>query len=124
MSSNTLGRNQTGNVTQDIVTTLRRAQWQSMNGHEDTEWGVHFETNQFVLFKAPTYSALDPDNVVTSLPNDIDLTNISLNGAGVNVIFNSDFGASDEYGSLKIDHTSSDKEQTVTVNAAGMIDWN
>ncbi len=124
LSSNTLGRNQTGNVTQDSVTTLRRAQWQSMNGHEDTEWGVHFETDLFVLFKGPTYSALDPDNVVTDLPNDIDIISISLNGGGDEVIFNSDFGATDEYGSFIVDHTSSDKQQTVTVNEAGMIDWN
>jgi prepilin-type N-terminal cleavage/methylation domain-containing protein len=124
LSSNTLGRNQTGNVTQDVVTTLRRAQWQSMNGHEDIEWGVHFETDLFVLFKAPTYSVSDPDNVLTNLPNDVEITSITLTGGGSDVIFIDKFGSTIEDGSIVIENINSNELRTVTVNAAGMIDWN
>lgn len=122
--STTIGRNQTENVTQDIVSTLRRAQWQSMNGHEDSQWGVHFESDAFTLFKGTTYSSGAADNVVTNLPNDITISTVTLNGGGVDVVFETEFGDTTDYGSIVIDQDTSLETRTVTINTVGMIDAN
>ena len=124
LMTNTLGRNQVGNVMTDTVSTLRRAQWQSMNGHEDDVWGVHFETDSMTLFRGSTYSFGASDNVVTDLPNDIEYSSISLNGGGDDVLFDDSFGSTTAFGTLTIEDTNSDESRSVTVNAVGMIDWN
>ena len=122
--SSTLGRNQTENVTKDLVSNLRRAQWQTMNGHENVVWSVHVESDRFVLFQGTSYVDGAPTNLETNLPNDIGITTVTLNGGGVNVLFDSDYGESTTHGSIVIDNQHSEETRTVTINAVGMIDAN
>ena len=122
--STTIGRNQTENVAQDIVSTLRRSQWQSMNGHDDEVWGVHFESDAFTLFQGATYSVSHPENVVTDLPNDITISTVTINGGGTDIVFTSDFGDTDDYGSVLVEQGHSEEERTIVVNAVGMVDVN
>lgn len=105
----------------EITNTLKRARLNTMTGREDVQWGVHFESDQYVLFKGTTYSSSDPDNEVHELLQSLDVTNISLNGGGADVVFNN-VGSTDQYGSLQVESDASSNTVSVTINSAGTID--
>ncbi len=108
----------------DVVGTLRRAQWQTMNGNEDDQFGVYLEPNAYTLFKGAVYNNLDPENVVQDLPNNFEITNISLNGGGTTVLFTSPFGETTHYGQFSLKDVYSTDEIIITINRLGMIDAN
>ena len=121
-AGSTLTRNSLRNTTTEIVDTLRRAQWQTMNGFQDTVYGVHFESGQFVLYQGAVYSAGAATNVVTSVQTPVSISAISLNGGGSDVLFSDPHGETAQYGSVTITDATTETSQTVTINAFGMVD--
>ncbi|MDP2631986.1 MAG: type II secretion system protein [Candidatus Uhrbacteria bacterium] len=117
------GRNELLAVTTDAVDTLRRAQWHTMLGNEDSVWGVHFETQKFVLFKGGTYSAVDPSNIETDIAGVLSISSMSLNGGGSEVIFTEPMGETLTDGTVTFENSNTGESATVTVNEVGMIDF-
>lgn len=100
----------------------RRAQWQTMSGEDHSAWSVHFDTQQFVLFKGVSYNALDPDNLVTSVESPLTISSISLNGGGNDVLFDHVFGNSSTYGFISFTNAVTGETLTMNINQIGSVD--
>ena len=119
--SSFLTRNASATITWDVTDALRRARVQAMSGRFDTDWGVHFEADSYVLFQGSTYSASEPSNEDFELPAGYSIDSISLNGGGSNIIFNQVDGDTEEYGSVTVVSTEGGNSKVISVNAAGTI---
>lgn len=72
--------------TQKVQTILVDARAQTLLSKEDTNYGVHFESNKVILFKGNTYSAVDPDNEELILSSRVSLTT-NIVGGGSDIIY-------------------------------------
>jgi len=101
---------------------LAEARSKTLSSEDDSQYGVHFETNEMTFFKGASYSASDPDNDTVVLPRGIEMSAISLNGGGVDVLFERLTGKTDQYGTITfriISDTS--KTRTITILNSGSI---
>src|SRR4030066_1832624 len=74
-----LPKAQAAGVSSDIFSQLRDAQNKAMNtdiggGTAADDWGIHFESGQYVLFKGNVFDPTDPANFVVDTPTNISLT--------------------------------------------------
>lgn len=119
-----LSRNELRESALQTVDQLRRAQYQTMSGYLDSQWGVHFSATGFVFFKGSSYNAADPDNEPFDFAANVRFTSIGLNGSAVDVVFNRVRGDTAQYGSLVLTDSTANETKTVTVSEVGLIDSN
>jgi type II secretory pathway pseudopilin PulG len=122
-----------GRYADEGVDALREAQAATMSGKNNARYGVHFEGTKFVFFQGATYSGADPNNVEHALTGNVTITAVSLSPGGActlpagtgncDVHFASRKGTPTETGSVTFTGAGGQVE-TVTVNAAGLIDAN
>ena len=106
-----------------IVDVLNLARQRTIASLGASNYGVHFETNQFVLFKGTVYNASDPNNIFYSLPAALEIADVSLAGGGSEVVFDRITGKTAQSGSLKarlVNDTS--KYKTIEILASGRAD--
>ncbi len=116
--------------TEKIIQTLRLAQMRSITRVKDSSWGVYFDEDsggtddKFVLFQGSDYATRDSSyDIVSELPNIISLSNISLNGAGDDIVFDELTGETSNYGSLQISDNLGNS-YTISSNSKGVIEVN
>ena len=113
-------RSQLSNFPLQAIDSLRRAEARATSGSGNSDHGVHFESGQFVLFEGSTYSAVDPDNQVVSLPANMTISAISLTGGGADVIFEKPTGETATDGTITFEYTPDGTSITVSVNELGL----
>ncbi len=111
-----------------LTQTLHQAQWQAMagkslDGENPASFGVHFESDRYVLFSGETYNPGAEDNLVTQLPAGIGL-DFSLPSA--DLLFEAKTGLPrqlEDFGPGEITLTDSQGASlTLTINRLGVID--
>lgn len=108
-------------TSQNILSTLRLAQSKTLASENETKYGVHFETAKYVLFSGPTYSSSATDNKVYNL-TDSQISTISLNGGGSEVIFDRIRGTTSNYGTVVIRLTTDVAQtKTININSSGQV---
>lgn len=123
-----------GRVSADITSILREAQDKAINtdaqGDAATdEFGVHFETDKFILFKGINFVSGDQDNFVVNVGKSLQLTpNLtcpSPPGNCNNIVFQKISGEVASYdqsnNSVCINDTATNKSTLISVNAVGVI---
>lgn len=118
--------------TAEAVDALREAQAGVMSGKFNARYGVHFEATKVVFFQGATYSGADPNNVVHAFTGDTTVTAVTLSPGGActlpagtgncDVHFASRKGVPTESGTVTFTGAGG-QTRTVTVNAAGMTEW-
>ncbi len=101
---------------------LAKARTRTLASVGATRHGVHFETSRMVLFRGATYNALDPANEVADLPNGVEIFSITLNGGGVDVVFDRLTGGTNSFGTVTL-RSSADPEKTkvLTILKTGSV---
>lgn len=117
-----VGENHLNTAVVDVVSMLRRAQWQTMNGSSDEVWGVHFESDSYTLFMGDSYVPGGAGNLVTEFESTIFISSITITGGGDDVIFSRPMGETSTDGTIIIESGEIGESTTVSVNAAGMVD--
>ena len=104
------------------VSLLLEARSKTLSSQEESQYGVHFESDKIVLFKGAAYSSSDPLNEETVLPLPIETASISLNGGGSDVIFKRLTGETDQYGTVTF-RLKSDTSRTriLIILATGVV---
>ena len=106
-----------------IVDVLNLARQRTIASLGSSEYGVHFEASQFVLFKGAAYSAPDPDNIFYALPDTLEIADVSLVGGGSEVVFDRITGKTAQSGSLKARLVSDiGKFKTINILSSGRAD--
>ena len=97
------------NAVENVVSALNKARTQTLSSLESSEYGVHFESDQIVIFKGKVYSAVDPDNESVEITSPATISNVTLGGVS---------GSEGELYFARLSGVP-DKSGTVTVSIAG-----
>jgi prepilin-type N-terminal cleavage/methylation domain-containing protein len=104
---------------QQIISILQMARSQTVASLDESVYGVHFETNKYVLFKGATYNPASTDNKEYTL-NSSEIYEINLSGGGGEVVFDRIKGSTSESGNVKIRLTTDNsKTKTIVVTSMG-----
>lgn len=101
----------------EIVQTLRLAQAKAITGENDENFGVHFESQKFVLFKGSIYQSADSANEVTEIPKTLNV----FTSFGQNIIFSRIKGETSPGGTVTI-RSDINESKTIQINVKGNID--
>lgn len=104
----------------EMVNTIRFAQTNASNGKGASDWGVHFEMQEVVIFKGETYDPENASNERYIFPDSIRLSSILLADGGHEMIFNRGSGETEEYGTITL--TNGSTNGIITINEKGVID--
>ncbi len=107
---------------EEIRSVIERAQSLTLSSKGDTSYGVHFDTNQVVLYQGSTYSSSDSNNVVTPLNSKVTISSIILTGGGSEVLFDRLTGATSNTGTTTVSQVSdSTKKVQIVIAATGSV---
>jgi len=110
------------NSTQEIINTLRLAQNKTLASEKESNYGVHFETEKFVLFKGTSYNPSAANNEIHNLPKNVEIYEISLAGGGAEVVFERLTGETNQSGKVSLRLKSDfSKTRTVGIESSGKI---
>lgn len=110
------------NSTQEIINTLRLAQNKTLASEKESNYGVHFETEKFVLFKGTSYNPSAANNETHNLPKNVEIYEISLAGGGAEVVFERLTGETNQSGKVSLRLKSDfSKTRTVGIESSGKI---
>lgn len=121
---NTFRENQSlKNSVNETVSLINQARSKTLSSQDFSQFGVHFESSRAVLFRGTTFTELNPDNVVFALPSSIEISSISLNGGGANLIFQKLTGKTGEFGTIvfRVKNDAA-KIKTIDIKNTGIID--
>ncbi len=109
-------------ATQEIIHALRLAQNKTLASEGDSNFGVYFEANKFVVFKGLTYSASSPNNEVHNLDSSLSISSVNFGGAVAYVVFERLTGTTANYGSLVVRQASdASQNKTIYIDQSGII---
>lgn len=107
-------------TTNQIMAALQLAHTRTLSSENDTQHGVHFETDQYVVFKGTTYNPDDSDNEVHTLPSQVELYDINVGGD--DVVFDRIEGTTGNAGSVSIRTTNDPvNSQTISILSSGQV---
>ncbi|MHA2055695.1 MAG: pilus assembly FimT family protein [Candidatus Hodarchaeales archaeon] len=117
--ANFLSRNHLKNKTNEIVSSLRVAQINSISGKEDSQWGVYVDSNSIIMFMGSFYvspgtsqdQTYDVQGRVSISPDPVEVVFDKLNGnpnSTVTITVSNNIGGSN----------------TISVNEVGVVDVN
>ena len=109
-------------VSNQIIATLQLARNRTLASVNDTQYGVHFESNQFTLFVGNSYNSAALDNETHDLPSGIEISSINLIGGGSDVIFERVDGTTDQSGTLDVVLTrDTTNTNTISILPSGLV---
>ncbi len=121
--NSTLIRTDLNTQVSEFVSYLRLAQSDAASGNNGDYHGVHLEQDQYVIFIGSSYDPFDTDNFEFEFPETIQIQNITLNGGGANIIFESPDGATDDYGTLNFALATGSESILITITKFGSINY-
>jgi len=111
----------------NIISTLNTARNKTVASEGSVQYGVYFDVSlspdRHILFKGPDYANRDVsfEDEIHDLPSSIEISNISFNGGGDEVVFKLLDGSTDNYGSVVIQSSITNETQTIYVYYSGEI---
>lgn len=106
-----------------VVDALQFARTRTIASLASSQYGVHFEQTQYVLFRGATYNASDPDNIVYPLSSRTEITAITLTGGGSDVVFDRITGKTMHNGSVTVRLIADPSQlKIVEISTAGRAD--
>ncbi len=113
------------NATSDMLTAVDKARGQTLASLNSSEYGVHFEVNQIIIFKGTAFSAGATDNEVIYITTPVSITNVTFGGVSSttgNIYFSLLSGAPSTTGTVTVANTTTSK--TLTISATGIASLN
>lgn len=104
-----------------ILSVINEARVKAVSSEDYSRFGVHFETARVVFFKGDVFAEPNSSNVQTTLSPLVEISDISLNGGGADIVFQKLTGKTSNYGSLKIRLKSDNgKYKSISVKSTGI----
>lgn len=107
-----------------IVQHLRLAQMRAISEYRKSSWGIHLQETpvSFSIFRGSAYAVRDPAfDTVVELPSSLSFSDISLQGGGVDIVFERMTGQTSNDGTFTLSD-SNEHDVLISVNGAGVID--
>lgn len=108
---------------EETVSLIKEARSKTFSSKESSQYGIHFETSRIVLFKGDTFSEPNPDNIEVTINSLVEISDISLNDGGNDLVFQRLTGKTNEFGSITFRLKNDiSKTKIITINSSGIID--
>lgn len=105
-----------------VSEVLRQAKHFTINSKDSNQFGVHFNSNNIVLFIGPTYSAISPTNQVYELSPSVELYSINISNGGSDIIFKRLTGDAEYSGTVTFKSLIASTTRTITIHKTGLIE--
>ncbi|HJN62670.1 MAG TPA: prepilin-type N-terminal cleavage/methylation domain-containing protein [Candidatus Paceibacterota bacterium] len=106
----------------NVVSIVERARQLTLFSKDSSKYGVHFASDEVVLFKGGSYYSSNPDNIVTKLHSKIFIQDINLNGGVSDLVFERLSGETEQNGTITLQSkTDSSKTKTLTIEKTGLV---
>ena len=109
----------------DTVSYINKAKSQTLSSVDSSAYGVHFQSDQVIIFKGTVFSAGSADNEITNILTPATISNVTLGGVSSTsgeLYFNRLSGAPNKTGTVTITANSSSK--IITISATGTVSIN
>ena len=104
-----------------VLSVINEARVKTVSSEDYSRFGVRFEANRVVLFKGDIFAEPNPSNIETLLSPLAEISDISLNGGGADIVFQKLTGKTGNYGSLRVRLKSdNNKYKTISVKSTGI----
>lgn len=104
-----------------VLSVINEARVKSVSSEDYSRFGVHFEAGKAVFFKGDSYVDQNSANVETELSPLAEISDISFNGGGADVVFQKLTGKTNNYGSLRVRLKSDNsKYKIISVKSTGI----
>ncbi len=108
---------------QKMITILKTAQNKTLSSEGDSQYGVHFENNKYILFKGNIYEEESTDNIENKIPSRLEINSIDLTGEGSDVVFQRISGRTEQDGTIDLIISSEPSNlETINVHPSGQIE--
>jgi len=115
-------RNILDSTAQEIISALRLAQNKTVASEGASSFGVHFETDKFILFKGTIYDSAASDNKAYALAPSLIIDNLDLENNSAEIIFERLTGKALSFGSLNLRFRDDSSEtRTIYASSQGVI---
>lgn len=113
------------NASDEIIALVNQARSRTLAAEGGTNYGVHFDTTDAVLFAGSTYVPGAAGNIVVTLDPTVRISLVELEGAGPDVVFDLLTGDTQNYGTLAVGQEgTSVGQKTLTIQKTGAISQN
>jgi len=107
------------------VALLEKARALTLSSENNDSYGVHADTQSLTLFSGVTYDENDPLNQEIVLNPRVEISSISLNGAGSDVFFQKLTGKTDTHGDIVLSLLKDGSmTKVIHINETGIIESN
>jgi len=113
------------NAVENVISALNKARTQTLSSLDSSEYGVHFESDQILIFKGKVFSANDPDNESVEITPPATISNVTLGGVSASegeLYFARLSGVPDKSGTVTVSVTSDSK--IITISPTGAVSKN
>lgn len=109
----------------DILSSLSKAQAQTLASVDSSSYGVNFESDRIIIFKGTVFSEEDVNNEVINIVSPANISNVSLGGVSAssgNMYFNRISGSPSKAGTISV--ATSNFTKIITISATGSVSAN
>lgn len=106
-----------------ILSVLNEARVKTVSSEDYSRFGVRLEAARAVFFKGDVFTEPNPSNsnIETPLSPLVEISDISLNGGGADIVFQKLTGKTNNYGSLRVRLKSdNNKYKTISIKSTGL----
>ena len=104
-----------------ILSVINEAIVKTVSSEDYSRFGVHLEASRAVLFKGDIFAEPNSSNIETLLSPLVEISDISLNGGGADIVFQKLTGKTSNGGFLRVRLKSdNNKYKTISVKSTGI----
>ena len=105
----------------EVLSVINEARVKAVSSEDYSRFGAHLESGRVVFFKGDVFTEPNLSNIETALSSLVEISDISLNGGGANIVFQKLTGKTSNYGSLRVRLKSDNsKYKTISVKSTGI----
>jgi len=103
-----------------VLGSLEEAHARTLASENDTEYGVHIDSDAVTVFSGTSYTAGHADNDVRTLPARTEVSAYSLTGGVDDIVFERLTGETQVTGTITVSRIGGTESRTITVHASGL----
>ncbi|PIT89468.1 MAG: hypothetical protein COU27_00175 [Candidatus Levybacteria bacterium CG10_big_fil_rev_8_21_14_0_10_36_7] len=109
-------------ATDETFALIQDARSKTLSSEGFTQYGVHFATASTTLFSGTVFIEGNPSNSIFNLPDLSEITSVSLEGGGNDLVFERLTGATSQNGSITISSKADlSKNKIINIGSTGII---
>src|SRR3990167_9483205 len=106
------------NSSEEILSSLSRARSETLASVSSSEYGVHFDSDQVVIFKGTIYTTPNSSNEIIKIVSPATISN-NLSGGGNDVYFSKLYGVPNKTGTILVSIPGYSTTKIITILASG-----